>query len=61
VTQATQNTGNFDGVDLANNNNGHHTLLSQPIYTYPEVPHGPHLHWRNGECIGFSTLLHLFF
>jgi hypothetical protein len=62
ATQANQNTDNFDGVNLANDGNRHHTSLSQPTNTYPEVPHGPHLHWHtNGECLAFLILLHWFF
>jgi hypothetical protein len=61
VTQATQNTDNFDGVDLANDDDRHHTPLTPPTNTYPEVPHGPHLPWCNGECLTFSILFHSIF
>jgi hypothetical protein len=61
VTQATQNNDDYHVVNLANDNVWHHTPAPQPTNTSPEVPHGPNLYWRNGECPGFLILLHTFF
>ncbi len=58
VTQDSQTSEYFDGVDLTNDDNRHHIPPSQPPITYPEVPHNGHLLSHHGECPGFSIFLH---
>ena len=58
VTQDSQTSEYFDGVDLTNDDDRHHIPPSQPPITYPEVPHGGILLGRHGESPRFFIFLH---
>jgi hypothetical protein len=64
VTQGSQLSQYFDAVNLFNDNDRHHMLLSEPAQTPPEVPHSPRFLCCHGECLAFfdtTSLIFLYF